>query len=79
MNKSKHMQILVTKDAANPSRFMAEVKPSNGTNKSRRQVGSRMDVTRFAGEHGVDAAGIEWNGLFDHLPEHKAQAATARK
>jgi hypothetical protein len=79
MNKKQNLQVLVTRDAANPSRFLAEVKPSDGTAKSRRHVGSRIEVTRFADEHGADMKAIVWNGLFDHLPDHNPQRATAQQ
>ncbi len=79
MDTNKNMQVIVSKDASAPSRFMAEVKPSDGTPKSRRQVRSQIEVTRFASEHGVDKMRIEWNGLLDLLPEHQPQAATAQK
>lgn len=80
MNKNKNAQtIVVNQDSSDPTRLVVEVRPSDGSPKSRRQVRGQDEVLRFAREHGVDEKTIDWNGLQDRLPAHKAQAAASQR
>ncbi|MFC8451598.1 hypothetical protein [Kitasatospora sp. NPDC057223] len=84
MNKNKSNNktarlIVVTEDHADPARLVVELKPSDGSPKSRRPVHGQDEVVRFAREHGADEKAIDWNGLQDRLPSHKAKAAATQR
>ena len=82
MNKNQNkpaQAIVVTEDHADPARLVVELKPSDGSPKSRRPVHGQDEVLRFAREHGVDEKAIDWSGLQDRLPARKDKAAAAQR
>ncbi|WP_329500553.1 hypothetical protein [Kitasatospora herbaricolor] len=84
MNKNKNKNkpartIVVTEDHADPARLVVELRPSDGSPKSRRPVHAQDEVLRFAREHAVAEKTIDWNGLQDRLPAHKAKAAATQR
>ncbi|WP_457034127.1 hypothetical protein [Kitasatospora sp. P5_F3] len=82
MNKNKNkpaQKIVVTEDHSDPARLVVELKPSDGSPKSRRPVHGQDEVLRFAREHGADEKTIDWNGLQDRLPARKANAAATQQ